>query len=198
MEAAAKSVQQLSQRILNDTPHHLSFYPEWRYRAQPDETKLHHEEWRTPRLQYMTFISEADRGILFTRPHYDMREELPSAKPLPRDVSALASSSSTPGGGDKKKLSLSDYRNKKTSAASSASPPEPSIAKKKESERIPSALANDVKKPPITKPDTQKRTETPQPSQPKPPRNRDSQSDMRYVPPILVPSLRLYPPSARD
>ncbi|KAK2605961.1 hypothetical protein QQS21_003687 [Conoideocrella luteorostrata] len=137
MEAAAKTVEVLSKRILPEKPHHLAGSTTWRYRPPPEgeETesrgaKRRFEEWRNPRLQYLTFLSEADRGTLFTRPYYDMREE--PLKPVPREVSALSKAGGT---GEKKKLSLSDYKNKKTGVTASASPPEPAIAKRKESER---------------------------------------------------------------
>ncbi|PNP50841.1 hypothetical protein THARTR1_08462 [Trichoderma harzianum] len=107
MEAARKSIEVLSQRILPERPHHLAFHPEWRFRPSHGDGNSF-EEWHHPRLQYLTLLSEADRGVLFTKSDYDMREE--PAKPLPRE-------------------------NKKTGATSSTSPPEPSIAKKKESER---------------------------------------------------------------
>lgn len=135
MEAAAKTVQSLSQHILPENPHHLSYNPHWRYRPRPDDAAhasrsgTRFEEWHNTRLQYMTLVSHADRGTLLTRSYYDMREEPP--KPVPREVSALAKA----GGDKKKKLSLSDYKNKKTGAPSSASPPEPAIAKRKEGDR---------------------------------------------------------------
>ncbi|KAG5979206.1 hypothetical protein E4U55_005452 [Claviceps digitariae] len=140
MEAAAKTVEVLSKRMLPEKPHHLSFSPTWRHRSHPedDETTVdfrvarrRFEEWHCTRLQYLTFLSEADRGTLLTRSYYDMREE--PSKPLPREVSALSKGIST---GEKKKLSLSDYKNKKTALVASASPSEAVIiAKRKESER---------------------------------------------------------------
>ncbi|OPB42421.1 hypothetical protein A0O28_0035380 [Trichoderma guizhouense] len=133
MEAARKTIEVLSQRILPERPHHLAFHPEWRFRPSHGDSNSF-EEWHHPRLQYLTLLSEADRGVLFTKSDYDMREE--PAKPLPREVNALAK------GGEKKKLSLSDYNKKKTGATSSTSPPEPSIAKKKESERAGELSAN--------------------------------------------------------
>lgn len=133
MEAARKTIKELGQRILPERPHHLAFHPEWRFRPGPGDGNAF-EEWNHPRLQYLTLLSDSDRGILFTKSDYDMREE--PAKPLPREVNALAK------GGEKKKLSLSDYKNKKTGATSSTSPPEPSIARKKESERAGDLAAN--------------------------------------------------------
>ncbi|OAA70454.1 hypothetical protein ISF_02428 [Cordyceps fumosorosea ARSEF 2679] len=123
MEAAAKTVELLTQRTLPDTPYYLSNHPDWRYRPRPDD-HLRPEEWHSTRLQYSTLLAEADRGVLLTRPDYDMREEPP--KPALRDVTQLSKA-----GGEKKKLSLSDYKNKKTAATS---PPEPSIPRR-EAER---------------------------------------------------------------
>jgi hypothetical protein len=128
MEAAAKTIQLLTQRLLPEHPHHLSFFADWRYRTQPADDRKRAEEWNHPRMQYLTLVSEADRGVLLTRSDYDMREEPP--KPVPRGVSALASKT-----GEKKKLSFSDYKNKKSAGAASTSPPEPSIQKKRDSER---------------------------------------------------------------
>ncbi|PHH67479.1 hypothetical protein CDD82_1447 [Ophiocordyceps australis] len=128
MDAAAKTIEWLSQQILPEKPHHLSYNPQWRYRPRPDDSTSRFEEWHNTRLQYMTLVSQADRGTLMTRPYYDMREEPP--KPVPRQVSALAKP-----GDKKKKLSLSDYKNKKTGLASSDSPPEPSLLKQRESDR---------------------------------------------------------------
>lgn len=104
MEAAAKQVKLLSQRILPDRPHHLSVSPDIRYKVSPDARAP--EEHIHRRLQYMTFISDSDRGVLFTRPYYDMREE----PPTPSVTETPASTRS-----DKKpamKMSLSDYKNK--------------------------------------------------------------------------------------
>lgn len=133
MEAAAKTVELLTQRILPEEPHHLSYSPDWRYR-QPPNKPARFDEWHNTRLQYLTFVSDADRGVLLTRPDYEMREEIP--KPAPREVNALAK------GGEKKKLSLSDYNKKKTTGVQSASPPEPAIAKRREHERASSAAAS--------------------------------------------------------
>ncbi|TQV97630.1 hypothetical protein V2A60_006627 [Cordyceps javanica] len=124
MEAAAKTVELLTQRTLPDTPYYLSNHPDWRYRPRPDD-HLRPEEWHSTRLQYSTLLAEADRGVLLTRPDYDMREEPP--KPVSRDVAALSKA-----GGEKKKLSLSDYKNKKTAATS---PPEPSVSRLRDSDR---------------------------------------------------------------
>ncbi|KAG5922753.1 hypothetical protein E4U42_005355 [Claviceps africana] len=128
MEAAAKTVEVLSKRILPEKPHHLSFSPTWRHRPHPEEdetaesrvAKRRCEEWSINRLQYLTLLSEADRGTLLTRSYYDMREE--PAKLPPREMSSLPKNIGT---GEKKKLSLSDYKSKKTALVASASPSDP-------------------------------------------------------------------------
>ncbi|GAB0134997.1 adenylate cyclase A [Epichloe bromicola] len=139
MEAAAKTVEVLSKRILPEKPHQLSFSSTWRHRPLPEDdddvaesrgAKRRLEEWHNTRLQYLTFLSEADRGTLLTRSYYDMRQE--PSKPVPREVTALSKGAAT---AEKKKLSLSDYKNKKTGIVASASPPEPAIAKRNEAER---------------------------------------------------------------
>lgn len=172
MEAAAKSVELLSQRILPDEPHHLSYLPDWRYRT-PHGKPARFDEWHNTRLQYLTFVSDADRGVLLTRPDYDMREEIP--KPAPREVSALSKA-----GGEKKKLSLSDYK-KKTTGAISASPPEPAIAKRNEAERAsPSAAAAsgpDAKSNPDSRRVSEARKMDPADSKPRP---RDNAAESKY------------------
>ncbi|KAG6004109.1 hypothetical protein E4U21_001380 [Claviceps maximensis] len=140
MEAAAKTVEVVSKRILPEKPHHLSFSSTWRHRPHPEDdeipeshvAKRRFEEWHTTRLQYLTFLSEADRGTLLTRSYYDMREE--PSKPVPRDVSALAKAGVATG--EKKKLSLSDYKNKKTALVPTASPSEVVTVKRKWDERV--------------------------------------------------------------
>jgi hypothetical protein len=114
MEAAAKKVQLLTQRILPERPHHLSISHDKRYRVPSDDDR-HIEEWQLRGLQYMTFLSEADRGVLITRPYYDMREE-PAAPPT--------SSNNAQGKMEKKavtKLSFLDYKKKNKT---SSSPPD--------------------------------------------------------------------------
>lgn len=176
MEAAAKTVELLSQRILPQEPHHLSYSPDWRYRtplAKPNKPNkpARFDEWHNTRLQYLTFVSDADRGVLLTRPDYDMREEPP--KPAPREVTAL-----TKGGAEKKKLSLSDYNKKKTTGAISDSPPEPAIAKRNEAERAsPSAVpASSVTPKPTSDPKKPSEIKRLDKSMPK---ERDSSADSK-------------------
>ncbi|KAG6122973.1 hypothetical protein E4U14_002343 [Claviceps sp. LM454 group G7] len=140
MEAAAKKLDVLSQRILPPNPHYLSFSASWRQPSQPEDEAAadprtatrRFEEWHQPRLQYPTFLSDTERGLLLTRSYHDMREE--PTKPLPRDVTALLRGAT--GTGEKKKLSLSDYRNKKTVVAAQASTPNLAAVKQKDSERF--------------------------------------------------------------
>ncbi|KAK1986699.1 hypothetical protein LZ30DRAFT_264243 [Colletotrichum cereale] len=120
MEAAAKKVQLLAQRILPDRPHHLSVSPDQRFRVPPDHSKLF-EEFKHPRLQYMTLLSDADRGMLLTRPYYDMREEPPNPTAPKEPNTKMEKKAVT-------KLSLSDYKNKQKKVADS--PPEPKTTPK--------------------------------------------------------------------
>ncbi|KAF4956130.1 hypothetical protein FSARC_11660 [Fusarium sarcochroum] len=179
MEAATKTVQQLTQRILPEKPHHLSYSSDWRYHIPANESRQKHpEEWDNTRLQYSTLVSEADRGVLLTRSYYDMRVEPP--KPVPRDVGILAK------GGEKKKLSLSDYKNKKTSGVTSdTSTPEPPSAKKRELER---ASAEPRSVPEIRKPDSQRQRDPHPDTKPQKPRELPV-VDMRLPPkpPSLPP-----------
>lgn len=125
MDAAAKSVRALTRDAFPSTPYHLSHRPEKKYRLPPDHRRF--EEWYTTDLQYLTFLSDVDRGVLLTRPEYDMRED---PKPTAREPDAALKP-----GPDKKKMTLSDYKHKKTTGHRSASPPEPLLAKKKERDR---------------------------------------------------------------
>ncbi|KAI1388355.1 uncharacterized protein F4822DRAFT_402589 [Hypoxylon trugodes] len=118
MEEATQTIKQ----ILNKLPYHqhyLSLDTTRRYRPQPeDENRLEEQAFRP--LQYSTFVSDADRGILITRAYFDVREE--PANP------ANASDSPAPKKSDpnkpKTKLSLKDYKNKnKTKTPEGEEPP---------------------------------------------------------------------------
>ncbi|KAF9877747.1 hypothetical protein CkaCkLH20_04882 [Colletotrichum karsti] len=111
MEAAAKKVQLLAQRILPDRPHHLSVTPDQRFRVPPDHSKVF-EELKFQRLQYMTLQSDAERGMLLTRPYYDMREEPPNPVTAKEPNVKMEKKTVT-------KLSLSDYKNKQKKASAS-------------------------------------------------------------------------------
>ncbi|KAL6860279.1 hypothetical protein ACO1O0_004306 [Amphichorda felina] len=114
MEAAAETVKQLTRTILPQRPHQLAPSLEWKCRPSPDDSR-YHEEWQQVRLQYMTFLTDADRGTLFTRGYDDIRPE--QLKPVPKEINALAR------GGTAKKLSLSDYKNKKMTGATASTSP---------------------------------------------------------------------------
>ncbi|KAK2018873.1 hypothetical protein LZ32DRAFT_293768 [Colletotrichum eremochloae] len=141
MEAAAKKVQLLAQRILPDRPHHLSVSPDQRFRVPPDHSKLF-EEFKHPRLQYMTLLSDADRGMLLTRPYYDMREEPPNPTAHKEPNAKMEKKTVT-------KLSLSDYKNKQKKVVDS--PPDsrtmakPDISRK-EKEATDSRMEREPKK----------------------------------------------------
>lgn len=113
MEAAAETVRLLTHTILPERPHQLAQSPDWRVTNEERPKRV--EEWDHSRLQYMTFVSDGDRGVLFTRNYYDIRPEPP--RPVSREVNILSK-------GGAKKLSLSDYNKKKTGATTSASPPD--------------------------------------------------------------------------
>jgi hypothetical protein len=116
MEAAAKTVQLLTQRILPERPHHLAYSTDRRFRVPPDDARVFEEEIYRG-LQYMSLLSDADRGVLFTRSYYDMREEPPAANESQTTNNAVRI--------DKKpstKISLSDYKNKQKKQ--SESPPQ--------------------------------------------------------------------------
>jgi hypothetical protein len=103
MDGAAKNAHKEAKRILPDHPHHLSLSFDRRF-PKPDAW------WFTGRsgpLQYMTYISAAQRGILTTRAAFEISDELPP--PMPTKVLAK--------GEGKKKLSLLDYQNRKKSAS---------------------------------------------------------------------------------
>lgn len=131
MEAAAKTIELLTQHHLPEKPHQLAYSQDWRLRPTTEpETPRRIEEWHNSRVQYMTFLSHADRGLLLTRSYYDLREE-PASTNTP-DASLIASSKPA---GEKKKLSLSDYKNKKTSAPETPPPTEAAVAKIRDADR---------------------------------------------------------------
>ncbi|KAK5660851.1 hypothetical protein OQA88_12222 [Cercophora sp. LCS_1] len=115
MDGAAKSIDKVAQRILPAHPHHLSLSLDRRY-PKPSGFWF---EGKSQALQYMTFVSDADRGILIARPSYDICEEEKPAAPMP--VKELAK------GEVKKKLSIKDYQKKKNSPVSptESAPPKP-------------------------------------------------------------------------
>ncbi|KAI2632431.1 hypothetical protein GGR54DRAFT_583438 [Hypoxylon sp. NC1633] len=109
MEEATKTIKTLSKNILPFKAHCLSLEPTRRYRIHPDEKRLEEQDIRP--LQYSTFLSDADRGILLTRAYFDVREE--PAKPV-NAANTLTLRNSDPTK-PRTKLSLKDYKNRKKS-----------------------------------------------------------------------------------
>ncbi|KAK3320956.1 hypothetical protein B0T19DRAFT_487385 [Cercophora scortea] len=103
MDGAAQSINKVAQRILPDRPHHLSATVSGRY-PEPSGFWFTH---RSGPLQYMTYLSDAHRGVLMTRPSYDIYIEADSA-PAPMPAKLLAR-------GEVKKMSIKDYQNRKKS-----------------------------------------------------------------------------------
>jgi hypothetical protein len=104
MDGAAKDADKVAQSILPDRPHHLSLSLERRF-PKPDGWWF---SGASAPLQYMTYLSDAQRGVLLTRAVFNICEEPPQ---MASKVVAK--------GEVKKKLSLIDYQNKKKSASPS-------------------------------------------------------------------------------
>ncbi|KAL2018646.1 hypothetical protein VTK56DRAFT_549 [Thermocarpiscus australiensis] len=102
MDGAAKNADKVAQSMLPDRPHHLSLSLDARF-PKPDGWWFN---GASGPLQYMTYISDAHRGVLLTRAAYEICDEPP---PTPAKVLAK--------GMAKKKLSLLDYQNRKKSAS---------------------------------------------------------------------------------
>ncbi|KAL2160333.1 hypothetical protein VTH06DRAFT_1506 [Thermothelomyces fergusii] len=116
MDGAEENAHDVAQQILPESPHHLSLSFDRRY-PRPDAWTF---SGPSSSLQYMTYISAAQRGILTTRAAFEISDEAP---PPPMPVKALSK------GEPKKKLSLMDYQNRKKSA----SPVENGLSAKTES-----------------------------------------------------------------
>lgn len=104
METAAERIRSAVKNILPERPHHLALSLETKYPFPPNF-------WQQPALQYSTFLSDADRGILLTRPYFDICDE---------PTVPLATPQHTPLTGPKKagnKVSLKDWKNKKTTTS---------------------------------------------------------------------------------
>ena len=130
MDVAAQEITELVQRILPERPHHLSISATSRYPVPPGL-------WpNTSPLQYTTYVSEADRGILLTRPYFDMQvepeEEVNSKIKRNRGLSSAdaASPAGMPAGVTSKseikkpvtKMSLKDYQQSKNQKKNTTSP----------------------------------------------------------------------------
>jgi hypothetical protein len=101
--AAAKKACLVAERVLPARPHHLTLNPHRKYAPPPGF-------WFTgtsSRLQYLTNLSDADRGMLLTVPYFEIMDEPENAKPVKAIVRGEA----------KKKMSIKDYQNRKKSVS---------------------------------------------------------------------------------
>lgn len=121
MEAAAERIRSVVKNLLPERPHHLSLFPDRKYPVPPNFW-----QHQSP-LQYTTFLSDAGRGVLLTRPYFDICDEpdpdTASSKPPVRN-------------GPKKtvnKMSFLDYKKQKEKA--STSPTENAVPSKTDAYR---------------------------------------------------------------
>ncbi|KAI6360120.1 hypothetical protein MCOR25_006828 [Pyricularia grisea] len=112
LPAAAQRVDNLAQRMFPERPHHLSVSPTRRYPVPPDFFHQYSQ------LEYMTFLSDTDRGILLTRPYYDIRED--QSDPLaPNSTSAIPRSETKK---TMNKMSFKDYQQSRAKKVASPMP----------------------------------------------------------------------------
>lgn len=119
MEAAADRIRSVVKNLLPERPHHLSLYPNRKYPVPPNFW-----QHQSP-LQYSTFLSDADRGVLLTRPYFDICDEPDPEAATPKGPVRT---------GPKKtmnKMSFKDYKRQKEKA--STSPPENGVPGKPDS-----------------------------------------------------------------
>ncbi|KAI1139699.1 hypothetical protein F5Y05DRAFT_330477 [Hypoxylon sp. FL0543] len=109
MEEATKTIEKLVKNILPPQPHFLSLDTTRRYRPHADDKRLEEQDIRP--LQYSTFLSDADRGILLTRAYFDVREEPVN----PTNATDTATPRRNDPNRPKTKLSLKDYKNRRKS-----------------------------------------------------------------------------------
>lgn len=99
----AKKACLVAERVLPGRPHHLTLNPNRKY---PPPSGF----WFTgtsSRLQYLTNLSDADRGMLLTVPFFEIMDEPETANP----VKAVQR------GEAKKKMSMKDYKAMKKSTS---------------------------------------------------------------------------------
>lgn len=99
----AKKACLVAERVLPGRPHHLTLNPNRKY-TPPSGF------WFTgtsSRLQYLTNLSDADRGMLLTVPFFEIMDEPEAVNP----VKAVQR------GEAKKKLSMKDYKARKKSTS---------------------------------------------------------------------------------
>ncbi|KAI1084476.1 hypothetical protein F5B20DRAFT_297862 [Whalleya microplaca] len=180
MDEATNTIQSLVKNILPTKAHYLSLDATRRYRPHPDEKRL--EEQAVRPLQYTTFVSDADRGVLLTRAYFSIREDNAISAPMPR------SEPNKP----KVKLSLKDYASKKRSpngdspSKTTAQPAKLDAPKEKEEpDKVPDPITKkmethrDTKKSvPYVKPES-RRSRSPSPGRRK--RGAEAEQDPRPV-----------------
>lgn len=112
MEGTAKSLGSLINAYLPGHPHHLSISSTAQY-AIPVKVCRPEEDIITE-LQYMTYLHDVDRGVLFTRAGFDIiKEPEPEYKNAP-----VSQTPRTDSNKPVTKLSLKDYKNRKLPSAS--------------------------------------------------------------------------------
>lgn len=101
METTADRIRSVVKNLLPERPHHLSLYPDRKHPVPPNFW-----QHQSP-LQYSTFVSDADRGVLLTRPYFDICDE--------PDTAPLVSSPAVRTGPKKtlNKMSFKDYKRQK-------------------------------------------------------------------------------------
>ncbi|KAI1471895.1 uncharacterized protein F4812DRAFT_198051 [Daldinia caldariorum] len=109
MEEVRKPIDTLVKNVLPPKAHYLSLDTTRRYRPHADDKRLEEQDIRP--LQYTTFVSDAERGVLLTRAYFDVREEPLNPVSARGDITPRTSDPSKP----KTKLSLKDYKNRKRS-----------------------------------------------------------------------------------
>ncbi|KAI0831576.1 hypothetical protein F5Y06DRAFT_200663 [Hypoxylon sp. FL0890] len=140
MEQATKTIEKLVKNILPPQPHFLSLDTTRRYRPHADDKRLEEQDIR--HLQYSTFLSDADRGILLTRAYFDVREEPVNPTNAIDTPTPRRSDPNKP----KTKLSLKDYKNRKKSP-DGEEPPKSSAQPTKvnaPSKNLPDLVAKDM------------------------------------------------------
>ncbi|KAI0884749.1 uncharacterized protein GGS22DRAFT_146568 [Annulohypoxylon maeteangense] len=140
MEEATKTIETLVKNILPFKAHYLSLDTTRRYREQTDDKRLEEQVIRP--LQYTTFISDAERGILLTRAYFDVREEPVN----PANATDTPTPKKTDPNKPKTKLSLKDYKNKKKSPDGEEPPKPPAQPTKANApaKKLPDPVVNDM------------------------------------------------------
>ncbi|KAK3304399.1 uncharacterized protein B0T15DRAFT_400579 [Chaetomium strumarium] len=106
MDGAAKDAERIAKQYLPERPHHLSLFFDRRF-PRPDGWSFlgpNHPLQPSDPLQYTTYLSTVQRGILITRAAFEICDEPPL---MPTKVVAK--------GEVRKKLSLTDYHKRKKS-----------------------------------------------------------------------------------